>query len=51
MKFDNARIKMQNGYYSNTRIEIFRSGWVYVGEVDRYFPPTQVRYIERQTDE
>lgn len=37
---------MENGYYSDTHIRIADSGWVHVEEAGKWFPPTQVRYID-----
>ena len=46
-----GRIKLENGYHSDTQISIGEAGWVYVDEAGKWYPPSQVRYIDPQPEE
>lgn len=41
-----GRIKMVDGYFSDTRIMVVDTGWVHVSETGRWYPPSRVQYID-----
>lgn len=46
-----GRIQMDSGYFSDTHISIAENGWVHVEEPGRWYPPSQVQYIDPSDDE
>lgn len=45
---ENATIHAERFFREDVEVQILDSGWVYIEEMDEYYPPSKIKKIEPQ---